>query len=46
MRETLHKHALEHLKAAGPEKQWAIFFLPTTVVNAYQVSIIDLFEGL
>ena len=31
--ETLYKHALEHLEAAGPEKK-GYFFLPT--VNAYQ----------
>ena len=34
MRETFYKHALEHLEAAGPEKKWVFFFLPT--VNAYQ----------
>ena len=34
LRETIYKHALEHLEAAGPEKKWAVFFLPT--VNAYQ----------
>ena len=33
LRETLYKHALEHLEAAGPEKKGVIFFLPT--VNAY-----------
>ena len=33
LRETLYKHALEHLEAAGPEKQMGHFFLPT--VNAY-----------
>ena len=27
------KHALEHLEAAGPEKKWAVFLLPT--VNVY-----------
>ena len=32
LRETLYKHALEHLEAARPEKKWVIFFLPT--VNA------------
>ena len=33
-RETLYKHALEHLEAAGPKKTWVIFFfLPS--VNAY-----------
>ena len=33
-RETLYKHALEHLEAAGPEKTWDnFFFLPS--VNAY-----------
>ena len=26
LRETLYKHALEHLEAARPEKKWAIFF--------------------
>ena len=26
LRETLHKHALEHLEAADPEKNWVIFF--------------------
>ena len=29
LRETVHKYALEHLEAAGPEKKWVIFFLPT-----------------
>ena len=43
MRERFYKHALEHLEAAGPEKKRVIFFLPT--VNAYLVSITDLFEG-
>ena len=38
MRETLFKHALERLEAAGPEKQMGPFFLPT--VNACQVSIL------
>ena len=33
LRETLFKHALERLEAAGPEKQMGRFFLPT--VNAY-----------
>ena len=34
-RETLYKHALEHLEAAGPEKNSGSFcFLPR--VNAYQ----------
>ena len=36
LRETLYKHNLEHLGAAGPEKKMALFFfLPT--VNAYQL---------
>ena len=43
MRETLYKHALEHLEAAGPEKKVShFFFLPTSKC----LSIIDLFEGL
>ena len=33
LRETLFKHALERLDAAGPEKQMDHFLLPT--VNAY-----------
>ena len=33
LRETLYKHALEHLEAAGPEKETGNFFLRT--VNAY-----------
>ena len=33
MRETLYKHALEHLEAAGPEKNTYIFL---ATVNAYQ----------
>ena len=33
LRETLCKHALEHLEAAGPEKTFVFFFLPT--VNVY-----------
>ena len=41
LRETLYKHALEHLKAAGSEKR-AIFF------SSYSkcLPIIDLSEGL
>ena len=26
LRETLYKHALEHLEAAGPEKKWVLYF--------------------
>ena len=41
LRETLYKHALEHLEAAGPKKK-IIFF------SSYNkgLSIIDRFEGL
>ena len=42
LRETIYKHALEHLEAAGPEKKWAVFFLPT--VNAHL--LFNLCEGL
>ena len=34
LRESLYKHALEHLEAAGPEKKGSFFFFLT--VNAYQ----------
>ena len=35
LRETLYKHALGHLEAAGPEKERShFFFLPT--VNTYR----------
>ena len=37
LRETLYKHALEHLEAAGPETKRVIFFLHS--VNAYQCLI-------
>ena len=42
LRETLYKHALKHLEAAGPEKKWVIF------ISFYSkcLSIFDLFEGL
>ena len=41
LRETLCKHGLEHLKAAGPEKKR--FFFPS---YSKCLSIFDLFEGL
>ena len=42
LRETLCKHALEHLEAAGPDEKMGHFF------SSYSkcLSIIDLFEGL
>ena len=42
LRETLYKHALEHLEAAPPGKKWVIFF------SSYSkcLSRFDLFEGL
>ena len=45
LRETLYKHALEHLEAVVVQKKNGSFFSHSTV-NAYLVSIIDLFEGL
>ena len=43
LRETLYKHALESLEAAGAEKKKGFCFSPT--MNAYlMVSIIDHFE--
>ena len=33
LRENSYKYVLEHLEAAGSEKKWVIFFLPT--VNVY-----------
>ena len=40
-RETLYKHALEHLEAARPEKKWVSFF------SSYGkcLTTIDVFEG-
>ena len=38
LRKTLYKRALEHLEAAGPEKKWATFFLPTVNVYRYLTS--------
>ena len=35
MRETWYKHALEHLEAAGPEKEMGIFLSFYSTVNAY-----------
>ena len=42
LRETLYKHALEHLEAARPEKKWSIYF------SSYSkcLSIINLSGGL
>ena len=42
LRETLYKHALEHLEAARAEKKWPICF------SSYgkRLTTIDLFEGL
>ena len=42
LRETLYKHALEHLEAARSEQKWVIRF------SSYgkRLTIIDLFEGL
>ena len=42
LRETLHKHALEHLEAARSEKKNGYFFF----LYSKCVTIIDLFEGL
>ena len=42
LRETLYKHALERLEAAGSEKEWVIFFTSCSKC----LSIFDLFEGL
>ena len=35
LRETSYKHALEHLEAAGPEKNRSFFFFFLPTVNAY-----------
>ena len=46
LRETLYKYALEHLEAAGPEKN--VFFLNVFFSSSYskRLSIFDLCEGL
>ena len=41
-RETLYKHALEHLEATPPEKKWVVLFHSCGKC----LTIIDLFEGL
>ena len=43
LRETLYKHAFEHLEAARPEKKLFFSFFPT---YGKCLTIIDLFEGL
>ena len=39
MRETLYKHALEYLEAAGPEKKKVIYFLLAVNANLLLTSL-------